>query len=122
MIRFFLCALRRCYDIDEKKLRFDVMHRWDQDQEVLKDFWSNVTNISKSRCLKRKPDLRTKGKPTLKKDYRGVCRVIYYDTSLQFELQSIGETIIKSGAGGDRTLDLNTASVARSQLRYSPIK
>ena len=50
--------------------------------------------------LNSKPDIRTKGIKTSREDYRGVCKIIYYDTSLQFELQSIGETIIKNGAGG----------------------
>ena len=100
LISFFLTLLRRTYDINEKKLRFDVMHRWDQDDEKLKHYWSKITKIPISQCFKSRPDIRTKGKPTLKRDYRGICRIIYYDTSLQFELQSIGETIIKSGAEG----------------------
>ncbi len=95
IIYFFLALLRKNYNIDEKKLRFDVIYRWDQEYEQLKNYWSRVTKIPKSQSFKSKPDIRTKGKPTLKKGYRGVCRIIYCDTSLQFELQSIGEAIIK---------------------------
>lgn len=100
LIYFFLNLLRKVYHIDENKLRFSIGHRFDQDYEELKRYWSNLTGIPKSKCLNSKPDKRTKGKPTLKKDYKGICRIIYYDTSLQFELQSIGEAIIKNGAGG----------------------
>lgn len=103
IISFFLNSLRKYYSINEDKLRFAVLYRWDQNYEELKEFWSKITKIPKTKCLNSKPDLRTKGKPTLKNSYKGICRVIYYDTSLQFELQSIGETII-NGAGGDRTL------------------
>lgn len=103
IISFFLNSLREYYSINEDKLRFDVLYRWDQNYDELKEYWSKITKIPKSKCLNSKPDLRTKDKPTLKKDYKGICRVIYYDTSLQFELQAIGETII-NGAGGDRTL------------------
>ena len=100
IIYFFINLLRKTYDIDKDKLRFSIGYRYDQNYEELKNYWSNLTGIPRSRCLNAKPDMRTKGKPTLRKDYRGVCRIIYYDTSLQFELQSIGEAIIKNGAGG----------------------
>lgn len=100
IICFFLVLLRKYYNIDESKLRFSIAYRCDQSYDSLKYYWSKLTNIPKSRCFKTKPDMRTKGKQTLKKDYKGVCRIIYYDTSLQFELQSTGETIIKNGAGG----------------------
>jgi len=95
LIHFFLNLLRKIYRIDENKLRFSVGYRFDQNYGRLKNYWSNLTGIPKSKCLNSKPDKRTKGKPTMKEGYRGICRIIYYDTSLQFELQSIGETIIK---------------------------
>lgn len=95
LIYFFINLLRKTYDIDKNKLRFSIGYRYDQNYEKLKNYWSQLTNIPKSKCLNSKPDWRTKGKPTLKKDYKGICRIIYYDTSLQFELQSIGEKIIK---------------------------
>lgn len=94
MIRCFLNLLKHTFSIDENKLRFSISYRYDQNFEELKDYWSNLTDIPKSKCLNTKPDLRTKSKPTLKKDYKGICRLIYYDTSLQFTLQCIGETII----------------------------
>lgn len=100
IIYFFINLLRKTYNIDEDKLRFSIGYRYDQNYEELKNYWSNLTGIPRSRCLNAKPDMRTKGKPTLRKYYRGVCRIIYYNTSLQFELQSIGEAIIKNGAGG----------------------
>lgn len=100
IIYFFINLLRKTYNIDEDKLRFSIGYRYDQNYEELKNYWSNLTGIPCSKCLNAKPDMRTKNKPTLRKDYKGVCRIIYYDTSLQFELQSIGETIIKNGAEG----------------------
>ena len=96
IISFFLSSLRKHYHIKEDKLRFDISYRCDQNYQKLKTFWSELTNIPKSKFLKSKPDIRTKGKPTLRKNYYGVGRLIYYDTTLQFELQSIGETIINA--------------------------
>jgi hypothetical protein len=95
IICFFINLLRKTYPIDEDKLRLSIGYRYDQNYEKLKSYWSDLTGIPKSKCLNAKPDIRTKGKATLRKNYKGVCRIIYYDTSLQFELQSIGETIIK---------------------------
>lgn len=99
IVSFFLSSLRKCYHIKEDKLRFAIGYRCDQNYQKLKTFWSKLTNIPKSKFLKSKPDVRTKGKPTLRKNYYGVGRLIYYDTTLQFELQSIGEAIIKISAG-----------------------
>ncbi|MBM3254702.1 MAG: hypothetical protein FJZ08_00135 [Candidatus Omnitrophica bacterium] len=100
MVCFFLRSLRRYYNIDENKLRFSISYRYDQNYQKLKTFWSKLIKIPKSKFLKSQPDIRTRCKPTLRKKYYGVGRLIYYDTTLQFELQSIGETIIKNGAGG----------------------
>lgn len=95
IIAFFLNSLRKYYYIDESKLRFDINYRCGQDYKKLIKFWSKITKIPKKHFFKKKPGPRTKGKPTLRKDYYGVGRLIYCDTSLQFELQSIGEIIIK---------------------------
>ena len=98
MIRFFLNLLRTYFDIREEKLRCRVVYRWDQDMRELHRYWSHVTKIPSDRFFKTKPDERTKGKATKKSDYKGVCSIQYSDTSLQFQLQSIGDAIIKSGA------------------------
>lgn len=105
IIRCFINLLRNSFNIDEGKLRCRIMCRYDQNLKKLNKYWSNITGIPLHNFYKSKPDSRTKGKPTLKKDYKGICAVHYLSTNLQFKLQSIGEIIIKSGAGGDRTLD-----------------
>ncbi len=104
IIRCFINLLRNSFNIDEEKLRCRIMYRYDQNLKELNKYWSNVTGIPLHNFYKSKPDSRTKGKSTLKNDYKGICAVHYLSTNLQFKLQSIGEIIIKSGAGGDRTL------------------
>lgn len=104
IIRCFLNLLKASFDIKDDKLRCRVMYRWDQDINKLNKYWSTVTAIPLSQFFKSKPDKRTKGKPTLKTNYKGVCSIQYPSTSLQFQLQAIGEIIIKNGAEGDRTL------------------
>lgn len=105
VIRLFLKLLRDNFSVDETKFRCQIMHRWDQDLNELSHFWSKVTEIPLRQFHKSKPDERTKGRPTERSDYKGVCSISYYDTSLQYELQAIGEAIMKKGgAGGSRTL------------------
>ncbi len=96
IIKSFLILLRRYFNIREEKLHCRIMPRWDQNIDELQSYWSDITKIPLERFYKTTPDKRTKGKPTAKKDYRGVCTISYCDTSLQFELQSIGETVINS--------------------------
>ncbi len=93
IIRLFLYLLRRYFSVDERKFRCWLSYRCDQSQENLISYWSRITRIKKSKFYLRQPDLRTKGKPTLRKDYRGVCVIQYMDTTLQFTLQSLGEAI-----------------------------
>ncbi len=95
MITFFLTLLRRYFPVEEKKLRVRIMHRWDQDGEALRRFWSQVTGIPFSQCYATQPDLRTKGHPTRRSDYRGVCDLTYSSTTLQYTLQAIGESVMK---------------------------
>lgn len=99
VIRCFLYLLRNNFAVNETKLRCRVMYRCDQNIEELKKFWVGVTGIPLTQFFKTTPDERTRGRPTLKPDYKGICAVQYSDTSLQFRLIAIGERII-NGAGG----------------------
>ena len=104
MIRFFLELLRRWFGVDESKFRCRVIHRCDQNGEDLKKFWSELTRIPLKQFYRSYADKRTLDKPTKKEAYKGVCAVMYFDTGLQFELQAIGEAILKNGgADGNRT-------------------
>lgn len=91
----FLNLLRTCFRIREDKLRCRIMPRWDQNINKLQRFWSKITKIPLCQFYKTKADNRTKGIKTMRKDYMGVCALTYCDTTLQFELQAIGERIIE---------------------------
>ena len=114
IIRCFLNLLRKSFDIEEDKLRCRVMYRWDQDINRLNRYWSRITNIPLKHFFKTTPDKRTKGNPTRKKFYKGVCSIQYPSTFLQFQLQAIGEIIVINGAGGARTLETSCMPCRRS--------
>ena len=99
IIQAFLYLLRKHFRIREEKLHCRIIPRWDQGLNELQHFWSDITKIPLSNFYKTQPDKRTKGKTTNRKDYKGICVISYCDTSLQFELQSIGEAIINGAEG-----------------------
>ena len=86
MIKLFLRLLRRCYRVDERKLRGCVQCRADQDVEALGQFWSEVTDIPCERFTRPKIDPRTIGKPTQNLSYKGVLRIDYFSADLYNEI------------------------------------
>ena len=133
MVRAFVTLLRRCYHIDERKWRVRVMHRWDQDGLALAHYWSTITQIPLAQFYRSYADKRTKGTPTRKRDYKGVCGIQYGNTEIQYELQAIGEAVLNGiaslpndggrkngGAEGDRTPDLLRATQALSRAELLP--
>lgn len=91
MIRLFLLLLRSCFCLDENKFRLTVQCRADQDGISLRKYWLDITNIPWDQHYQPRIDKRSVGKPTLKKDYHGVCVIDYFDSNLQCELQFLGE-------------------------------
>lgn len=93
LIRLFLYLLRQYFSVDERKFRCQVMYRDDQSLPALIRYWSHVAGIPAQQFYLSKPDVRTKGKPTRRKDYQGVCYVQYLNVELQYTLQCLGEAI-----------------------------
>ena len=78
--------------------------------------------IPLAKFYRSKPDARTLNKPTRRANYHGVCMIYYMSADLQLELQLIGESIMEGsgGAEGDRTPDLQTASLSLSLAELLP--
>lgn len=95
IITLFIELLKICYDFDVSKVRCTVQCRADQNIVALQKFWLNVTQIPKHLFYKTQIDPRTIGKPTLKRDYKGVLRVNYFDTNVQHDLESLSDLMYK---------------------------
>jgi len=93
IITFFLSLLRTAYKTDENKFRCTLQCRADQNVKSLEKFWSNITNIPLNLFYKAQIDKRSLGKRTLKKEYKGVCRIDYFSAELFHELMTIGKII-----------------------------
>lgn len=95
LIKFYLELLRKYYHIDQDKLRCRVNYRADQNINKLQAFWSKITKVPLNHFFKTKPDPRSIGKKTKKKDYKGVCTVSYGNTKIQLELETIARLLFK---------------------------
>jgi hypothetical protein len=95
IIKIYLRLLKRCYGIEKEKLRARISYRSDQNIEKLTNFWSRITGISKNHFYKTKPDPRTKGRKTRKKDYKGVCVIYCAGTEIQLELDIIARMFLE---------------------------
>lgn len=99
IIKFYLKLLKNCYNIDDDKFRVRIQCRFDQDKLKLEKFWQKITKIKKNKFYPTYVDQRTKGKPTLKIDYKGVCTIHYFNTEIQLELELLANEIIKKLIG-----------------------
>lgn len=94
IIKFYLKLLKNCYNTDESKFRVRIQCRFDQNKKSLEEFWQNITKIKKEQFYPTYVDKRTQSRPTLKKDYRGVCTVHYFSTEIQLELELLAGAVI----------------------------
>ena len=94
IIRIYIKLLRKCYGIPVERLRARISYRADQDVSKLTAFWSRVTNIPRNHFYKTKPDSRTIGKKTMKKNYRGVCQITCAGTEIQLQLDIIARMFL----------------------------
>jgi hypothetical protein len=93
IIKLFLNLLRLVYNTDPKKYRCTVQCRADQNIPKLEQFWKEVTRIPEEQFYKAKVDPRTIGKPSKKPEYKGVCRIDYFDANVYNELRIIGKLL-----------------------------
>ncbi len=90
IIALYLKLLRASYILDESKFRCTLQARADQDIASLENFWHKLTGIPRKQFYKARIDPRSIGKATLKRDYKGVCRIDYFSAELFNEITSIG--------------------------------
>lgn len=95
IVRIYLHLLKKCFYILPNQLHCRISYRADQNIEELKKYWSRITEIPLGNFYKTKPDPRTVGKPTKKKEYKGVCVISGGGTKIQLELETIPKLILE---------------------------
>ena len=115
IISLYLSLLKNCFEIDKSKFRIRIQGRADQNPILLEGFWQKVTGVPTKQFYPTYTDQRTRGKKTLKKNYRGVCVVHYFDTSIELELELLADSMINYLVPGP----ISTACVP--SLPFGPI-
>jgi len=93
IIALFLKLLRFCYNVNETKFRVTLQCRADQNIKFLEKFWANTTKISLNQFYKARIDPRTIGKISKKPNYKGVCRIDYFNAETFTDLMEIGKIL-----------------------------
>jgi hypothetical protein len=93
IIIIFIALLKKCFNYQQTKVRCTVQCRADQDIQELEKFWQDVTRIPQAQFYKAQIDPRTVGKPTLKRNYKGVLKIDYLDIKVQLELESLADLV-----------------------------
>lgn len=95
IIKLYLRFLELCYGIKPEIMKCRISYRADQDLNRLQKYWSKITSIPLKNFYKTIPDPRTIGKPTRKKEYKGVCVINGGSSAIQIELEKIPEIILR---------------------------
>lgn len=92
LVRLFLTLLRKCYCIDEKKLRVRLHLHYYHPITKTKKYWSKLLNIpakSFGKIYIKKRSLTKK----FRKNFMGICFIKYYDNMLQKEIMALAYQI-----------------------------
>lgn len=103
LVLLFVKLLRRCYLIDESKLRVKLHLHWYHDIKKTKKFWSDLLQIDEKRFTKTYLKKRSKSK-RFRKNYAGICFVIYSSVDLRWEIMDVAYNIQEKITGKNKNL------------------
>ena len=102
ILKFFLTGMKKLFNIDPTKIRYDLHLRADQNPAEIKKYWANELNVPIERFWQVSIDKRTTGKPTYS-NYKGVCIIYCGAVAIQRKLVYLSrifcEKIIESMRG-----------------------
>ncbi len=87
MIKSYLKALRKGFKLDESKFRCLIHIHEYHNEEMIKNFWSNITDIPLSQFSKSY--LKPHTSKRVHNDYKGCIRIRYYDSMIAAEIRMI---------------------------------
>ncbi len=94
ILKFFLVALNKIYNIDISKIRCELHLREDQNAVKLKKFWSKELGLSINNFKYVYFDKRTIGSKT-REDYKGVCMLRCGNVAIQRKLITMSREFCK---------------------------
>ena len=90
----YVTLLRKCYSINEEKLKIGLYVHYYHSIKKVKRFWSETLNVPLDRFHKVYIKKRSKTK-RYRKNFAGVCFIYYGDTKVRKELLELG-TLLKN--------------------------
>jgi len=93
ILRSVISLFRFLYPLDESKFRCSLHLRKDQDEKVLKKYWSEILQIPEEKFTKTQFDERAVKKTY--DHYKGVCVVYYHDMALQRRILYLGDKLLE---------------------------
>lgn len=91
MITTYISLLRKSFPIKESKFRALIHIHEYHDEDKLKKFWSEITQIPLSQFTKSY--LKPHTSKILRSGYKGAIRIDYYDAKIAHELRAIYNTL-----------------------------
>lgn len=98
LMLLFITLLRNCYDLDEKKFRVRLHLHWYHNKREAKKYWSKLLHICEGQFGKTYVKPRSRSR-RFRKNYMGICFVIYFDVDLRWEIEHTGYNIQKKISG-----------------------
>lgn len=96
MLSVYMNLLGTCYGIHKSQMKARIQLRYDQEPDQARQYWMQQLGINNEDFYKEYKDLRTKGNPTTKDNYYGVCSLTCAGSDIQLELQAIADIIFES--------------------------
>jgi len=95
ILKFFIAALKKLYNIDPSQLRCELHLRADQKPVTLKRYWARELGLPITTFKYVTHDQRTVGSKTFK-GYHGVCTVVLFNVSYKRKLLALSELYCES--------------------------
>lgn len=103
LMLLFLTLLRRCYALDESKLRVRVHLHWYHNAKKVKRFWMELLGMDELQMLK--PILKRRSKVRrFRKNFAGICFINYSSVDLRWEIVDAAYNIQERITGENETL------------------
>ena len=96
MLTTYISLLQKCYSIDPKTMKARLNLRADQDESIIKKFWSEKLGFIEDQFYETAIDKRTVGNKSKRQDYPGVCTITCKGADIQLELQAAADIISRT--------------------------
>ena len=94
IIKLFISLLRKCFNVNESRLRIRLHLHYYHKIKTCKKFWSDLTKIPIARFRHTFIKKRSR-KKRFRKNFMGICFVYYFDSKIRKELLELCDQMYK---------------------------